>query len=231
MDARYSTDFLLFASLGIAGNHAKDAIVGNAIDRAFRDASSHVLSVGGGNDNLKEAGKKDICAALCNLRPETDFDEWHGSLCETLYDRDYSSAESDYPLKAVTYGIAQKWVNMTIKYLSIAYYALEERDNSREYCEFYDRAVKPHEANLHVPVDRFIIESAWKEDEAIKLPLKEKADRKREYAHPADYCKPWSRWGLEDYRSFQESLHTYLASQRPTPLDWENNAWISAAGN
>ena len=226
MDGLYATNFLLFTAMGVSEKSCKEAIVNAAMDRAFRDASSHVLSIDGGNEPKRKEGKGAISEALEKLEPFDDYAEWHDSLCQKLRDNDYSPG-NEHPLKAITYGIAQKWVNMTMKYLAIAYYAFNEHESCKDYCDFYERVVKHHEADLHVPVDRYIIEAAWRKSSDIKLPVNDPGKRTNEYKHPADYCTAWSKWNEEDYKQFQKTLRGALG--REDALDWEGSAWIEAA--
>lgn len=51
-----------------------------------------------------------------------DFDEWHKNLCEDLvddYENAFKNAFSEKCTNIFTYGNAQKWVNMTLKYLDL----------------------------------------------------------------------------------------------------------------
>lgn len=225
MDRLYATNFLLFTAMGINSSSRKEAVVSAAIDRAFRDASSHVLSIDGGNEPKKELGKAVISKALEELESIDDYAKWHDDLCQQLLDKEYSPAK-EHPLKSITYGIAQKWVNMTMKYLAVAYYALNEHEACEEYCSFYEWAVKRHEASLHVPVDRYIIEAAWRKNPDIKLPVDDPSRRVKQYKHPADHCTAWSKWSKDDYKQFQEALRDSLSQH---PLDWEGSAWIENA--
>lgn len=62
------------------------------------------------------------------------FDQWHKISCERLV---------EYSTKILTYGQAQKWINMTLKNLSM----LDHRLTESTY-EFY-----------HVPIDNFVLKA------------------------------------------------------------------------
>ncbi len=72
----------------------------------------------------------------CAVKSQDDYDSWHYNVCKSIIK---TYAKSDVKL---TYGQAQKWVNMTIKYL----YILEAYtfDDVFEY--------------LHIPIDRYILD-------------------------------------------------------------------------
>ena len=74
------------------------------------------------------------------------FDAWHESKCAQIIDRmnaPYGDGNKVFLKARFTYGQAQKWVNMTLKYL----WLLDMLPNGLS------------EAELHVPVDSFILEA------------------------------------------------------------------------
>ena len=113
------------------------------------------------------------------------------------------------------FGQAQKWVNMTLKYL----YLLGLIDSDK---------------NLHIPIDSYILEAIWdKRDLNIKIPRNKKTDKedKEIYSeekykeHREKYCysdekvKSWSQWDKEDYVSLRKNFSNYN-------MDWEHENWI-----
>lgn len=96
MKKENAVNFLLFSYFGITLENSKDDIISAAINRAYRDAASHVLS-------LKDDSKKDtekgqtlyanasklikvfIEAVLPNeTQNEIDYDNKHSILCTDL---------------------------------------------------------------------------------------------------------------------------------------------------
>ena len=69
------------------------------------------------------------------------FDEWHAALCDDICKK-YGEADVQFH-----YGQAQKWVNMTMKYLSVI-------DSSKTEGYF---------AFLHVPIDSIVFDLAHEE--------------------------------------------------------------------
>ena len=81
-----------------------------AIDRAYVDMAAHTISniPQEKRNEYRYKASTDIKKALLNYGAESDFGKWH---CETI--RKIKSAYKD----DLTEGQAQKWLNMTIKYL------------------------------------------------------------------------------------------------------------------
>lgn len=118
------------------------------------------------------------------------FNEWHNEVCEQII-KIYGNEGIN-----LTYGHAQKWINMTIKYL---------------YCLQYDdfKKVFPY---LHVPVDKYIIERAYKEFK-IKKPK-----------------ATWSNFVKEEYINYQNELIKKIG-KGTDPLRWEFSAWLNESKN
>lgn len=231
-DQTSAVNFLLYSTMMATLEDGTEAAVDAAIKRAYRDASSHVLS---GYDESK--GHKVIKDGLMNLsKPNQDnFDKWHEEICEALCTKGYKTT-SKRTQKGITYGIAQKWLNMTLKYLTV-FNAIHSMDSKQSVNT--DVADAEHDGILeeinglkgclHASVDRYIINAVWN-NTAVKIPLKNSTkieQRNCEYKHPADYCKPWSQWTSEDYKEFQNSLREALPKQ--TLFEWEGTAWITTA--
>lgn len=139
---------------------------------------------------------------LDEKRTQELFDDWHEKTCGKIIDEE----PSELLKKKLSHGQAQKWLNMSMKYM----WLLGLLD---EYTQF-----------LHVPVDSFIIEAVW--DSEVPLPLKDGANRKKKYKHPANYVKAWSSWGKTDYKDFSEKIRTSELIGNDSPITWEGTAWI-----
>ncbi len=192
-------DFLLFSYFGITlEDGVQDEVLLNAaIRRAYRDAASHVLHLTEKQkeDNPKEAAISVIMKAIAQLSEKQDFDTWHSDLCEELIDR--------YPSDVMSYGIAQKWVNMTMKYLCILHELFPESD--------YGKAASELKSMLHVPIDSYILEAA-KKDEDLRLPK---------------LVDSWSN--LKDPAAYLEYQKTIRSRKNHRQMDWEGKAWIAIA--
>ena len=152
----------------------------------------------------------------------TDFDDWHNALCKGII----NCSESIYP---ISYGIAQKWVNMTLKYLLICGYDFKEKETS-----------------LHVPVDSYIYKAfACKQSKnsyALVCPKAPtfhegdgsgKLDYYRENGN--NRTQPWSKLNAIDYENLQCSIREAIRDSnnkvinRMSPIEWEGAAWIEQA--
>jgi hypothetical protein len=229
-------DFLLYSyfsfSLKNLAEDEGDAIAYRIIERAYRDASSHVLSIQS-NDPHEEAVKRIMEGLNCICKQDKcTFDTWHNNLCSSLLSL-YAEAGCEWGKSngrelAFSYGIAQKWVNMTMKYLMITAdlcALLIDSDQDSAFMKQYGEMTAKHRCAFHAPVDRYIIDAAGIAFTDIVLPTEKKSLHNRRY--PSDYVTPWSRWDLITYRRFYVSLRKNLKDERP--LDWEGPAWIEAA--
>lgn len=107
-----------------------------AINRAYRDFCRTIRKEKGGiNAGMNLVGSKTKATVKIKeflKKNRSNYDQWHEDLCTAL------------TIFRYTYGQAQKWINMTIKYLYIL------------GSEFNDQDIK----KLHVPIDSKIIEKA-----------------------------------------------------------------------
>lgn len=206
MEKENAINFLLYSTMGVTLDSDRNQLVTAAIDRAYRDASSHVLS-SSDKGTAKENASNQISDAIKEGLSGKTYDKWHKELCVELVET-YSkvTADEDRPF---TYGIAQKWVNMTMKYLCVIKSIFEACGQSGEASwEILDKS----EAELHIPVDRLILKTA--SDMGIKLPKKDDGTP-----------KPWSKYETyEEYGALQEALKGKLNGK--SPLDWEGPIWI-----
>lgn len=88
--------------------------------------------------------RKELLSINCSSKD--DFDSWHDSACKKII-KDFSKEAKLY------YGQAQKWLNMTLKYLLVL-------DISE---------AKQHISYLHVPIDNIVLQTV---SEHIKLSKK-----------------------------------------------------------
>ena len=166
------------------------------------------------------------------------FDEIHKEICSELLSFANSCKISDNSEdlllnligeKGFYYGQAQKWLNMTFKYLVLL--GIDDLSSLK--------------ACLHVPVDRYILKAA-----AGKKPLgnfslhkpiapqnnpDNKQESKLDYYHEDGKKKsqPWSRYNENDYINLQidirKAIHEKNWADISCPLDWEAKAWIEQA--
>ncbi|HEY3932560.1 MAG TPA: hypothetical protein VGM58_09360, partial [Verrucomicrobiae bacterium] len=146
---------------------------------------------------------KDAIIALSKKSPlinveqrQKSFDQWHSDLCNAL--KIYYDALLGQNTKIrLTYGQAQKWVNMTLKYCWVCGVAA-----SNDLTNWFSAA--------HVAVDEIILLAAQREKVIIERP-----------------CRKWSVWdSQQQYEVFQKLLRDFSAKQNKTPLELEFDWWL-----
>lgn len=119
-------DFLLFGYFGCDGSDDADTMRNRAAHRAYLDLA-RTVSYSSSTSQLAGKPKKEakafrkqkkalvdsVCERLYPL-PAGDFDAWHQEKCEEICRMMDDSGLLGEPF---TCGQAQKWVNMTLKYL------------------------------------------------------------------------------------------------------------------
>ena len=231
MGDNYSNDFLWFSLLGItkSENNTNDLLL-KCIMRAYLDLSRTVKYTNTSNA-LEMLKKKDIdqykllCKQKSDLinnvrdiikyyvtqlleleikKTQEAFDQWHEEICEKIRKVD----DKNGVLKdGLTYGQAQKWVNMTLKYMLVT----GEWDDKLEHYKSF----------LHVPLDSYIIAAA-KQNEKEKI-----YDGMAIYGLGVeDRIGTWSKiTDYEKYLEYQKAIRKKVKS----PIDWEGQAWIAQA--
>ena len=201
-------DFLLFSyfsfSLDDLNNNFSD-VMSMIIERAYRDATQQgAFNTFLTDDNKDAAGRayqagvELIKEKLCGSQPPqiNDYNTWHADFCQSIVER-YKSKQ----LEHFTYGNAQKWVNMTMKYIMILVdiiRAVDDTDVATEFMNKYGSLIDTYRTDLHVPVDSYIIKAVW-EDEGIKLPLIEDKLLKdgSRGSYSSEKVVAWSKWENE----------------------------------
>lgn len=97
---------------------------------------------------------------LKSISTETDFKDWHNNVCEGIIQISQKEDRLFKTTQEIKYGQAQKWLNMTLKYLLLLGYWDDNEANRLEKL-------------FHVPVDSYIMEAANK-DFSVGIP-KDKA--------------------------------------------------------
>jgi hypothetical protein len=109
--------------------------------RAYRDFSRTLRGIANYQERYAEAEEslKRTFAAIRDMPAptEAEFDDWHRRGCERLM--------SAYGTESLTVGQAQKWLNMTFKYIFVLG---EQRLGG--FIHLYDRC--------HVPLDRVVLQ-------------------------------------------------------------------------
>lgn len=171
---------------------------------------------------VKTTFKDKIVQLLCckiqkmlNVESEGKFDEFHEKLCNLIVDEgkaDYKASVNGEgtPLfkedKKITYGQAQKWVNMTLKNLLI----MNKIDNE-EIIKY-----------MHIPLDSYIFKAAGtgKDEKIFK-------DMNVHGLGVPNHLGEWSR--IIDYNKYKEYQNKVRENTQYNQILWEGDAWIAQA--
>ena len=234
-------NFLLYSYFKLTLNSKEEEILAAAITRAYRDASSRVLSItdetntnkdeNGEETPLLDLAKESLKEQFNNLfsndhNLHSGYDTWFYNTCEKLSEV-YSNAKSkkEENEAAFYFGHAQKWVNMTMKYL------YEIKSIFKKYgTDVFTQLTPDLEKKLHIPVDGYIMQAVTSAPEDFPLGLGIQLPNKNGKLGSYSSAKAWSKWVRDDYEKFWEQLKDYpLNKTDDSPLDWENKAWIGIA--
>lgn len=147
----------------------------------------------------------------------SDFDEWHEVKCEEIINfmnNSIDKSNTEILKEKFTVGQAQKWVNMTLKYL----WLLDALPDNID------------ENDLHIPIDSYIIEIAYdnknKFDNALGLEEKPKESWSKlsEYKNYFGIQKDY--FGIQ--KEIREAIKTNTTNET-IPIKWESLAWIEVA--
>lgn len=193
-------DFLCYSYFEILNTDTDDVKAKKCAHRAYLDLA-RTLSY---DKNSDEEDRKDFVHRICELIVQKIGNkEDHFDICqavctaakaENILINGYKRNEKFY------YGQAQKWVNMTMKYMWLIG-LIEDR------------------SALHIPVDSYIMEAA--SEEGIQLPQKSSNN----YGKFSFESLPWSKWEEPHYKKFVEK--SVILGE--CPIDWEFKAWINVA--
>lgn len=159
----------------------------------------------------------EICSAILFseevIESEKSFDKWHEEKCKEITEKMNGNYEtvnnSDEKVlnKSFTIGQAQKWVNMTLKYLWLL--------------NALPTGVKPE--YLHVPIDSYIIKIAYSKKVTFKYALGLEEKRKKSWSKLPKYEKYF-----KIQKEIREAIKTN-ATNETIPIKWESLAWIEVA--
>ena len=174
------------------------------------------------NQDTRKSAKLKICEMLVheygvleNAVKDSDekqiaFDREHQRICEEIR-KTYSK------ISEFTYGQAQKWLNMMLKYV----FMMTE-----------DFALKNY---LHIPVDSYIMQAVGSDNPKLKHCLKLECVPKNNGdgtvgKYSESTSKSWSSWEYKEYIAFQKCIRKAISeSGYASPIEWENEAWIEVA--
>lgn len=226
-------DFLLYSYFGCEREELEQKEKEKCAYRAYLDLSRRIEYRYSSNalDNMKSRktseedknlakkyreAKKALIEGVCNIilcpvdKHECVNEQsalWHKAKCKEIKEIMNAAEFQDDTLilksNSFTYGLAQKWVNMTLKYLWLL-----------------DRLPEGlTEKSLHVPIDSFILEKLQEEnvDE-----IKRDGDT---YKYKGE---SWSQlYDYVVYLDIQKKIRQIAG--KTIPIEWEGSAWMDIA--
>ena len=160
---------------------------------------------------------------VCFGTVEGAYDTWHKTVCDCIigvYQTHLKKRTKTGDVEGcdMTYGQAQKWLNMTIKYIWLVCSVYGTSATFRYY-----ESLMRREREFHVPLDRYIIDHVRTCHRESGKPLPEAIKKiKSEWSRMTDYAA---------YLGYQDALKAFIA--RPegddcSPLEWELVHWHKA---
>lgn len=231
-DNKKLMDFLLYSYFGCKSNDLAREGMQKCTYRAYLDlnrrigfyySSSKLANMQKRKDmaNLakeyKEAKSnlvKEICTIILSPVGECQcvdgqFDSWHEAKCKEIKNiMNEEKSKAGTPILKenglFTYGLAQKWVNMTLKYLWLLGMLPEGLTKK----------------SLHVPIDSFILKKL--QDENVDGISGSDGDT---YKYRGE---SWSQ--LDDYSDYSDVQGEIERIARGiSPIEWEASAWMDVA--
>lgn len=198
----------------------EDFVIAKCIDRAYLDLC-RTLRFNSDSDGEKANGKTGFADAKKLLRNEikkllqNDIteDDWHATICNNLIAKvnesgilkEYLKDEDDNSV-GFSFGHAQKWVNMSLKYLWLLGLVQEKLEKS-----------------LHIPIDNYIVEALWENESLWKGCGNQLIKQKGVFR--TEKIKSWSQWTKTEYMTFHDNLPENIRNS----LAKENAIWIKTA--
>lgn len=178
--------------------------------RAYRDLSRTLHGIGTHPDKntLLENTHLSLHQFVTELQTvvtQEEFDERHDAWCQERGRYFGAHPHRDRDTFTLTYGQAQKWINMTLKYLAVLDHP----------------AVSDVYRFLHVPIDSIVYKEAAHPTTGIGVPRP-----------PGGIA--WSRLNRDQYRDYQHNLRNNITDNSNgslAPLDWEAQAWIARSSS
>ena len=154
-----------------------------AANRAYRDMCRTIRFEKGVSQTVKDDCRTRVIELIeteikeCNSIDTIEkYDKFHDSLCLRIID-----CYDNQTIAEITYGQAQKWVNMTMKYLCVLY---------EGQCDWLNKIY----SFLHIPIDSIILDKA-----------------KKEFPNDFSVNNtPWSQLSREEYITIQNKLRAVI---------------------
>ena len=224
-------NFLLFSYFKITLESKSDTIIEKAIDKAYFDATNQAAfnaleKTNFNSDDLKSKGTTIIKEGINKIIEQPlNFDKIHNDMCVNLIKKYENVKIKNTDETAFSYGNAQKWVNMTMKYLYVIGNVFLNSKANNDFITNYAEKINEFSDKIHIPVDSYILQALWEDDDFDNHGLPNGKVDKKDGKYSSEKIRPWSQWNDREYLDFWKYLH----SEKPSPIEWEGPAWIEIA--
>lgn len=221
---RGAIDFLMWSyfNLTLDDGDNLDRILGICLHKAYLDATqmgAYNALIPKEEKELKDISDKARGSGGKKLRDQIstllkgdveEFETWHKETCREVK-KAYEEVNKSNDTELFSYGNAQKWVNMTLKYIYLLHELYQAFSPGCLFCREYESAIGEKYAKaFHAPADSFIIKALG------KVPGLKKDDA-------------WSKWGEDEYNKYQKELLNRTEQSGKNQLKWEGPSWIEVA--
>lgn len=234
---KMATDFLWSTYFGITKTDAelnKRKAAYCCADRAYRDLCRRI-SFAYSSSEIEEMKKEEreeyiqkkqefrycvseyIVESILNLK--SDFDGFHKAICSGIisFSNGNNSCKKRFNEifnEPLNYGLAQKWLNMTIKNMIVMGLWNNILDNYLPY--------------LHIPLDSYIFDAASGEEGE---PICEGENVKHLGINEKEYFKNYTWSNIPNNNAFIEKYYQYQKRIKEktncNQIEWEHKAWIA----
>lgn len=230
-------DFLCFSYFGIKPNCNDEEKILKCIERAYRDLnrtiaftySQSVLDKKSDQTISQDArdyfikAKQDFKSELIQYikqkvkelpeeLKEKNFRDWHNEICNKIIECNPKAEGLDVNVlhKNLTYGQAQKWVNMTLKYM----WLMGLIEDQKQLC---------------VPIDNYILKALHDEkSDVAPFIIVKNGDTYKVKHKNAETAYPWSKFpDAGFYYGLDEEIKAIIGDKMP--LAWENEVWLKSS--
>lgn len=223
---KQANEFFLYSFFGIVDSDTPEIIIKKCVKRAYLDMNRTLTLNKSNSKNLEEKAFMNLFTGYLSkaLTMEGTISDKRAAAYQVFVN--HSEELSKYLEKVSLstcsckrndncfyYGQAQKWINMSLKYLWLLGMIPEEENDL-----------------LEAPIDSFIINAANFENKELLFPIDidnpTDSDNK-EYHSLCGNTMPWSKLDETEYNFIQEQVKKISSNQ--TVIEWECNAWINAS--
>ena len=236
--SKNTVNSLVYFYFGFTLDDDTDFILKKIIEKAYIDATNQgafntLIPKKNQNDKKNaEIVKANIMEILCKTFKGYDskckkknYDNWHKKMCDVIVNEYKKFKLND----KFTYGNAQKWLNMSIKYLYLISGIQFDEGENKCLKQIINKIEKDKEF-AHIPLDSYIIDALW-EIRSIYLPVIKGSSRDKVYkTRPSDHVEKWSC--IEKYDKYfetQKTLRKFTDDIHTVPMNWESYSWIQIA--